>query len=41
MKLFAITIFYKGAKPVQKKASYDLSTFGFFQRSGYDTEKSP
>lgn len=35
VKLFAINVFYKGLKPVQKKASYDLSSFGFFQRSGY------
>ncbi|XP_064382443.1 synaptobrevin homolog YKT6-like isoform X2 [Halichondria panicea] len=34
VKIFSITILYKSAKPVQKKASYELSSFGFFQRSG-------
>lgn len=34
VKLFAISVFYKGLKPVQKKAAYDLSSFGFFQRTG-------
>ena len=35
VKLFAITVLYKGDKAVQKKAAYELSSFGFFQRSGY------
>ncbi|XP_065919443.1 synaptobrevin homolog YKT6-like [Dysidea avara] len=34
MKLYAINIFYKDETPVHKKASYDLSSFGFFQKSG-------
>lgn len=33
VKLFAIGVYYKGLKPIHKKASYDLSSFGFFQRS--------
>ena len=35
VRLYSINVFYKGAKPVQKKASYELSSFGFFQRSRY------
>lgn len=35
MKLFAISVFYKGVKPVHKKATYELSSFGFFQRGGW------
>jgi hypothetical protein len=35
VKLFAINVFYKDLKPMQKKATYDLSSFGFFQRSRY------
>ncbi|XP_003383349.1 PREDICTED: synaptobrevin homolog YKT6-like [Amphimedon queenslandica] len=34
VRLFAINVFYKGLKPIQKKASYELSSFGYFQRSG-------
>lgn len=34
VKLFSINVFFKDVKPVQKKAAYDLSSFGFFQRSG-------
>jgi synaptobrevin family protein YKT6 len=34
MIIYAINVFFKGAKPVHKKASYELSSFGFFQRSG-------
>ena len=34
VKLFAITVLYKSDKTVQKKAAYELSSFGFFQRSG-------
>jgi synaptobrevin family protein YKT6 len=33
VRLFALHVFYKGIKPIQKKASYELSSFGFFQRS--------
>ncbi|XP_070541283.1 synaptobrevin homolog YKT6-like [Ptychodera flava] len=33
MKLYALTILYKGAKVVTLKAGYDLSTFGYFQKS--------
>jgi len=35
MKLYAINIFYKDETPVHKKASFDLSSFGFFQKSGW------
>lgn len=35
MKLFAINVFYKGVKPVHKKATYELSSFGFFHRGGW------
>lgn len=34
VKLYSINVFYKGVKPVQKKAAYELTSFGFFQRSG-------
>ncbi|XP_068594806.1 synaptobrevin homolog YKT6 [Brachionichthys hirsutus] len=35
MKLFSLSVFYKGAtKANLLKAAYDLSTFGFFQRPG-------
>jgi len=33
VRLYSINVFYKGVKPVQKKASYELSSFGFFHRS--------
>ncbi|KAL5470883.1 hypothetical protein EMCRGX_G028930 [Ephydatia muelleri] len=33
VRLYAINIFYKDFKPVQKKAAYELSSFGFFQRN--------
>jgi len=35
MKLYAVTVLLKatGAKPKKLSAAYDLSSFGFFQRS--------
>lgn len=34
VKLYSINVYYKASKPVYKKAAYELSSFGFFQRSG-------
>lgn len=36
MKLYSLCVIYKGAtKANVLKAAYDLSSFSFFQRSGY------
>lgn len=35
VRLYSINVYYKDVKPVQKKAAYELSSFGFFQRSRY------